>query len=82
LKNGWKNASIAMAIVVPIIIGSVGYGGLRVTATGTKEAVEKIEVKVEKNKDDNVIQDLILLKQTIVLERTVKIVEKLEDNLK
>ena len=82
MTNGWKKAAILFGILVPITGVAVGYGALQQKAKDTDKKVEKIEVKVEINEKDIDIEENINIKQSIILERTVKIVDNIERRMR
>jgi hypothetical protein len=83
-----KELSVALGCICAIGGGFVGYGKLSATATQAKDEVKEVRQEIKKaeekideaeeaiNKEEN-----INIRQSIMLENTAKILEKLEKKL-
>lgn len=81
-----KNIGIIVTVVISLLTVAVGYGSLKNESKTNKEKVEKIEEKHEEKleKHDEEIDELekYAIKQSIITERTLKVLEDLEKKIK
>lgn len=76
-----KHIGVIVTVTLTVMGAMMGYGKLQAREETTREKVDKVEVVVDEH--DNSIQELqrFDVKQSILIESSLKIIDKLERKL-
>lgn len=74
----WKTIGVISTIAFTIIIASVGYGKLYANQSNTSKQVDEVKIEVKEVRKDVTENTAVSREQAVVLERAVKIIDKLE----
>ena len=77
-----KHMAIIVTVILALLGGAVGVGQVQQKAISNEKQVDEVKHKVEKQ--DEQIDDLedFSIKQTILMDRHIQILEKLEERVK
>jgi len=78
--NG-KDLGVALACLVTVGGGFTAYGQLSTETVQVKEEVKEVREDVKENEEAINVEENINIRQSIMLENTAKILEKLEKKL-
>ena len=69
-----KYIGIIITVSLALIAGFIGYGRLQMKAEKTEQIVEKHDVKINEAENINI-------QQSVIMERNLRLIEKLEKKL-
>jgi len=71
-----------ITVLVPAVLAvTAGYGAIKAKVDGQEKVVDEVKVDVGKNKEKINVNENRNIEHAIILERTIKLVEKLERKL-
>lgn len=76
-----KNLGVIVTIVLACIGGLGGYFTLQANQETTKEKVEKIEKEIKETEEKVQKNEIVDVKQSMLIESSLKIIDKLEQKL-
>ena len=76
-----KELGTILGVLVVISGGGVGYGRLQTQTVQVEEEVKEVREEVKENEKAIDVEENINIRQSIMLENTAKILERLEKKL-
>ena len=76
-----KNLGVIVTIIIAVGTGLISYGGLKNSQAETRKKVEAVEKQVDTATNRIHANDMIDVRQSVLLEGSLKIIEKLEQKL-
>lgn len=70
-----------IALSLALIGGFIGYGQLQANQENTEEKVEEVKKEVKEHDEQINTLENFSIKQTVLIERAIKSLEKLEEKL-